>query len=54
MFQDGRLLVNSDRSSEAFNTTNVGVTHTWIFLDIQSMINLLCNHEMLTDVVHMK
>ena len=52
--QDGHLLVNSGRSSKAFNITNVGVPRTWILLEGQYMINFFCNHKLLTEAVHME
>ena len=54
MCQDRHLLVNSGRCRKAFNITNVGDPRTWILLYIQSMINVFCNSELLTDVAHME
>ena len=54
MCQDGFIVGNYVCSGKAFHITNVVDTCTWIFLDRQSMINVLYNRKMLAELVDME
>ena len=54
MCEDKSLLVNSKRRVKAFNVPNVGVFHTCVLLNSQSMNNVFCNRNLLTEVEHME
>ena len=54
MCQNGHLLANSGRIRKVFGITSVVDTRTWILLDRQSTINVLCKCNILADMDHMK